>query len=110
MGVYDDVTLAKARDRRDEARKLLVENIDPSEYRKVMKQVEDERSANSFKVVAREWFVKYSSNWVKSHADKIIQRFERDIFPWIGNKPIVEVTPPILLSVLLFVELKSAEH
>ena len=88
MGVYDDVTLAKARVKRDEARKLLADGIDPGEYRKIMKQVPDERSANSFEVVPRKWFVKYSANWVKSHADKIIQRFERDIFPWIGNKPI----------------------
>ncbi len=104
LGVYDDVTLAKAREKRDEARKLLADGIDPSEHKKVMKQVAEERSANSFEVVAREWFVKYSSNWVKSHADKIMQRFVRDIFPWIGNKPITEVTPPVLLSVIRRIE------
>jgi len=104
LGVYDDVTLAKAREKRDEARKLLADSIDPGEYKKAMKQVADERSANSFEVVTREWFVKYSSNWVKSHADKIIQRFVRDIFPWIGNKPITEVTPPVLLSVIRRIE------
>ena len=108
LGVYDDVTLAKARVKRDEARKLLADDIDPGEHRKIMKQVSDERSANSFEVVAREWFVKYSPNWVKSHADKIIQRFERDIFPWIGNKPISEVTPPVLLSVIRRIEDRGA--
>ncbi|EHL31832.1 tyrosine-type recombinase/integrase [Legionella drancourtii] len=108
LGVYPDVTLAKARDKRNDARKLLVDKIDPGEHRKIMKQVADERSANSFEVVAREWFVKYSSNWVKSHADKIMQRFERDIFPWIGNKPIAEVTPPILLSVIRRIEERGA--
>lgn len=55
-------------------------------------------------MVAREWFVKYSSNWVKSHADKIKQGFVRDIFPWVGNKPITEVTPPVLLSVIRRIE------
>ncbi|PJD90500.1 MAG: integrase, partial [Legionella sp.] len=108
LGVYDDVTLAKARIKRDEARKLLVDDIDPGEYRKSMKQVSDERSANSFEVVAREWFVKYSTTWVKSHADKIIQRFERDIFPWIGTKPISEVTPPVLLPVIRRIEERGA--
>lgn len=108
LGVYDDVTLAKARVKRDEARKLLADDIDPGEHRKVMKQVADERSANSFEVVAREWFVKYSSNWVKSHADKIMQRFVRDIFPWIGNKPVIEVTPPVLLSVIRRIEERGA--
>lgn len=108
LGVYDDVTLAKAREKRDEARRLLADGIDPGEHKKVMKQVAEERSANSFEVVAREWFVKYSSNWVKSHADKIMQRFVRDIFPWIGNKPITEVTPPVLLSVVRRIEERGA--
>jgi hypothetical protein len=57
-----------------------------------MKQVESDRSANSFEFIARKWFVKYSPNWVKSHSDKIMQRFVRDIFPWVGNKPITDVT------------------
>lgn len=108
LGVYPDVTLSKARDKRNDARNLLDDEIDPGEHRKVMKQVDQDRSANSFEVVAREWFVKYSANWVKSHADKILQRFERDIFPWIGNKPITEVTPPVLLSVIRRIEERGA--
>jgi integrase len=108
LGVYDDVTLAKARDKRDEARRLLADGIDPGEHRKVMKQVADERAANSFEVIAREWFSKYSLTWVKSHADRILQRFERDIFPWVGNKPITAVTPPVLLSVIRRIEERGA--
>lgn len=108
LGVYPDVSLAKARDKRDESRKLLADGIDPSEHRKVMRKVEHDRSANSFEIIAREWFVKYSSNWVKSHSDKIIQRFERDIFPWIGNKPITDVSPPVLLSVIRRIEERGA--
>ncbi|RUR09713.1 tyrosine-type recombinase/integrase [Legionella septentrionalis] len=108
LGVYPDVSLAKARNDRDDARKLLADNIDPGEHRKVMKQVESDRSSNSFEIIAREWFVKYSSNWVKSHSDKIIQRFERDIFPWIGKKPITDVTPPVLLSVIRRIEERGA--
>jgi integrase len=108
LGVYPDVSLAKARDKRDDARKLLADDIDPGEHRKVMKQVESDRSANSFEFIAREWFVKYSPNWVKSHLDKIMQRFVRDIFPWIGNKPITDVTPPVLLSVIRRIEERGA--
>lgn len=104
LGVFPDVLLAIAREKRDEARKLIANGIDPSEHRKVMKYVELERSANSFEVVTREWFLKHSSNWVKSHSEKIIQRFERDIFPWIGSTPISQVTPPILLSVIRRIE------
>lgn len=108
LGVFPDVLLGAAREKRDEARKLIANGIDPSEHRKVMKNVELERSANSFEVVVREWFLKHSSNWVKSHAEKIIQRFERDIFPWIGATPISEVTPPILLSVIRRIEERGA--
>lgn len=108
LGVFSDVSLATAREKRDEARKLIANGIDPSEHRKAMKNVELERSANSFEVVVREWFLKHSSNWVKSHAEKIIQRFERDIFPWIGATPISEVTPPTLLSVIRRIEDRGA--
>jgi integrase len=108
LGVYPDVSLAKARDKRDDARKLLADEIDPGEHRKVMRQVESDRSANSFEFIAREWFVKYSPNWVKSHSDKIMQRFVRDIFPWVGNKPITDVTPPVLLSVIRRIEERGA--
>lgn len=108
LGVYPDVSLAKARDKRDDARKLLADDIDPGEHRKIMKQVESDRSANSFEFISREWFVKYSPNWVKSHSDKIMQRFVRDIFPWVGNKPITDVTPPVLLSVIRRIEERGA--
>lgn len=65
-----------------------------------MKQMVAEREANSFEVIAREWFVKHRSNWVDSHANKIIQRFQRDIFPWLENVPIADITPPMLLSAI----------
>lgn len=108
LGVYPDVGLGLARERRDDARKLIANDVDPSEHRKVMKKVEIERTSNSFEVVAREWFVKHSQNWVKNHANRIIQRLERDIFPWIGNLPVTDVTPPVLLSVIRRIEERGA--
>jgi hypothetical protein len=69
LGVFPDVSLKDARDRRDAARKLLADGIDPSENRKAQKSAQAERAANSFEVVAREWFAKYSPNWAASHSD-----------------------------------------
>ncbi len=63
LGVYPDVSLAFAREQRDDARKLLASDIDPSEHRKVMKTATADRAANSLELVAREWFAKHSQNW-----------------------------------------------
>lgn len=104
LGRYPEVSLKDARDRRDEARKLLANETDPGENRKAQKAAKTERAANSFEVVAREWHAKYSASWSASHSDKIIKRLERDVFPWIGARPIAEITAPDLLSVLRRVE------
>ncbi len=108
LGVYPDVSLKDARDRRDEARKLLANGVDPSENRKAIKSTRMDRAANSFEVVGREWFAKYSPTWASNHGDRIIRRFERDIFPWIGSKPIAEITAPELLAVIRRIESRGA--
>ena len=108
LGVYPDVGLKLARDRRDEARKLLANDVDPGEHRKAAKAAKGERAANSFEVIAREWFEKFEPNWVENHSDKIISRLERDLFPWIGGRPIAEVKAPELLACLRRVEARGA--
>lgn len=108
LGVYPDVSLKDARDRRDASRKLLANGIDPSENRKVMKSARADLAANSFEVLAREWFAKFSVTWAANHSDRIIRRFERDIFPWIGTRPITEVTAPELLTVVRRIESRGA--
>lgn len=108
MGVYPDVPLLKARERRDEARKLLADGIDPSEHRKATKTARADRAANSFEVVAREWYGKLAPTWNAAHGDRIIRRFERDIFPWVGGRPVAEVTAPELLAVLRRIEARGA--
>ena len=108
LGIYPDVTLAQARDKRDKARHLLAGGTDPSENRKAIKAAQGDRAANSFEVVAREWFAKFKANWVDSHADRIIKRLERDVFPWIGGKPIADVGAPDLLSCLRRIEKRGA--
>ena len=104
LGVYPDVTLKEAREKRDEARKLITHGVDPAQMRKVSKLMHVEHTANNFEAVAREWFAKRSANWAESHAKKIIRRFELYLFPWLGCRPIAEITPPELLSVLRRIE------
>ena len=108
LGTYPSVGLKDARNHRDEARKLLANGINPSENRKTQKSARNDRSANSFEVVAREWFAKHSPNWAATHASKIIQRLEKDVFPWLGGKPIAEIAAPELLSVLRRIENRGA--
>lgn len=107
-GVYPDVGLKDARERRDEARKLLANDVDPGENRKIQKAAKVERAANSFEAVAREWYSKHSPNWASSHAGKIIGRLENDLFPWIGGRPVAEITAPDLLACLRRIETRGA--
>jgi integrase len=100
LGVYPDIGLKDARVRRDEARKLLAEGVDPGENRKAVKSAKCERAANSFEVVAREWYAMNVPTWATSHAEKIIARLEHDVFPWLGDKPIAEITAPQVLTVV----------
>jgi integrase len=108
MGVYPDVSLKDARNRRDEARKLLASDADPGENRKAVKAAKMEQAANSFEVITREWYTKYSATWNASHGERIIRRFERDIFPWIGSKPIAELGAPDLLATVRHIENRGA--
>lgn len=104
LGVYPDVPLARAREKRDEARKLVADGIDPGELRKTNKTQRTERAANSFEVVAREWYAKHAPGWAASHADKILRRLERDVFPWVGGRPIAELSAPEILATMRRIE------
>ena len=108
FGVYPEVSLKEARERRDEARKLLSNDVDPGLNRKIQKAAKVERAANSFEAIAREWFAKHSPSWASSHAGKIMQRLEKDVFPWIGGRPIAEIEPPELLTILRRIEARGA--
>ncbi|MEW8156478.1 MAG: integrase arm-type DNA-binding domain-containing protein [Candidatus Thiodiazotropha endolucinida] len=106
LGVYPDVSLKSARDKRDDARKLIAAGIDPSEARKAEKAAR--ASDNSFEAVAREWWNERAPNWSESHASRIMLRLENDVFPWIGSKPIGDLNPPDLLTVLRRVKDRGA--
>jgi integrase len=92
LGTYPDTSLKDAREKRDAARKLLAAGVDPGEQRKAAKAAGEERSANSFEVIAREWHAKQSATWVELHASRIMLRMENDIFPWLGGRPIADIT------------------
>jgi len=108
IGFYPDVTLADARGKRDDARRLLANNVDPGVAKQASKRATRLAAEHSFEAVAREWHVKYSTQWVSNHSEKIIRRFERDLFPWIGSRPIAEITAPELLSALRRIESRGA--
>ncbi len=108
LGVYPDVTLKDARARRDEARRLLVNGVDPSEQRKAEKAAKADEAANSFEALAREWFAKNSPQWSSGHADRVIRRLEKDVFPWIGSRPVTRITAPQLLETLRRIEQRGA--
>ncbi|MHC1698736.1 MAG: tyrosine-type recombinase/integrase [Geobacteraceae bacterium] len=102
IGVYPDISLAEARDRRQEARNLVANGIDPSAERKAAKQKRADLKANSFETIAREWHEHMVENkeWSDEHAATIMNRLTQDIFPWIGSKPITEVTAKEIKAIL----------
>jgi integrase len=103
---YPEVSLKEAREKRDEARKMLRDGIDPSRAKKAQKA--SDSGADTFETISREWFEKFSSTWSPSHGERIIRRLERDVFPWIGKRPIKEINAPDLLSVLRRIEGRGA--
>lgn len=102
FGVYPDVTLKDAREKRDAARKLLANGIDPGEERKATKATES--GAGSFEAVAREWHTKFSPSWSETHRVKLLGRLELYVFPWLGSRPVNEITAPELLAAIRRIE------
>jgi integrase len=109
LGVYPDVPLKEARDRREEARRLLRSDIDPSAHRKAAKASRSESESNSFELITREWYVEHAPNWAESHRTRLLRLFERDVFPYIGRRPISEITPKELLEVVRRIEVRVQE-
>src|SRR5882757_1866324 len=108
LGVYPDVGLKDARERREAARKLLASGVDPGVHRKAQKQTRIDDVSNSFEVIAREWFAKYGTTWAASHSERTMRRLERDVFLWIGNRPIGDIHAPEILTVLRRIEARGA--
>jgi len=107
FGPYPEISLADARQRREEARTNLLRHIDPSDVRKAQRIAKTEET-ETFEVIAREWYSKFKTAWTDGHATTIMSRLERDLFPWIGVQPIKDIKAPELLAVLRRVENRGA--
>lgn len=108
LGVYPDVGLKAARVKCAEARRLIAGGVDPSELRKATGRAGGAADGETFQAVALEWFAKFKPTWVDSHSEKIRSRLERDLFPWLGHRPIKEITAPELLACLRRIEARGA--
>jgi integrase len=104
LGVYPEVTLAEARERRIQARKVLAGGNDPAEAKKQARRLATIKSGNSFETVAREWFEKRKHEWASSSARTMLARLERHLFPKLGQRPIADITPLEILEVLRVIE------
>ncbi|MBJ6749565.1 tyrosine-type recombinase/integrase [Geomonas anaerohicana] len=102
FGVYPYITLADARERTYQAKCMVAKGIDPSQERKRAKEAKLERIANAFEAIAREWHKHMVGNqmWSADHAATVLTRLEKDVFPWIGTKPIAEVTAKEIKGIL----------
>ncbi|MFO1506087.1 MAG: integrase arm-type DNA-binding domain-containing protein [Lysobacterales bacterium] len=106
LGPFPAVSLKRAREKRDDARRLLADGIDPGEHRKA----ETQAGTDTFEAIAREWFAKYEPTWAAHHGDRIIRRLERDVFPWIGRKPVTDVSAADILACLHRIDTRGARE
>ncbi|MEN8136177.1 MAG: integrase arm-type DNA-binding domain-containing protein [Thermodesulfobacteriota bacterium] len=108
LGVYPDVKLKDARERRDAARQLLQNQVDPAQHKKEAKHLRVEQAANSLEAIAREWFAKNKHIWTEGHSRTIMGRLENNVFPWLGSRPVMEVSAPEVLAMLRRIESRGA--
>lgn len=102
LGTYPEISLSDARQRREDARKLLANDIDPGAVKKAQKAAREELAANTFEVIAREWHAEHKrvKKITEEHAVNIMNRLEKDVFPWIGKAPITEVKASEIKAIL----------
>lgn len=105
---YPEKSLLDARKDRDDARRLIVNGVDPGELKKAQKAIEQQK-AETFKTIALEWHEQKKPEWSETHTDRILKRLEHDIFPYIGDKPISEIKTPELVELLQRIALRTLE-
>ena len=108
LGVYPDVSLKSAREKLFEARKLLDQDIDPSQHKQDKKLLRTEAAQNSFRAIAEEWIRKQASSWSEIHTNKVQRMLNKDLLPWLGTRPISEIAPRELLNVVRKLEDRGA--
>ena len=110
LGVYPEISLADARTKRDELRVDIAKGINPSEKRKEEKRENQRQNDFIFEKTAREWVQKASNQWTTGHAELTLRRLEQNIFPYLGSRPIEQISPIKLLEVLRKIETRWALH
>jgi len=108
LGAYPDVTLAEARERHIQARKILAAGNDPGEIKKQTKRMAIVKGENTFEAIAREWHKERKHSWTPKHAQQLMTRMEANLFPKLGNRPITDITAPDLLEVARIIEARGA--
>ncbi|WP_437613811.1 tyrosine-type recombinase/integrase [Erwinia sp. V71] len=108
FGVYGEISLAEARKKRDEARSMLAKGINPSDARKAEKLALQFAHSNTFKDVAVEWHTTKQATWSVKYAREVLNCLERDIFPYIGHRPVDQIEPLELLAALQKIEKRGA--
>jgi len=108
IGKYPAISLAAARQARDKARSILAAGRDPSIAKRVEKLTIRAQAADNFEAIAREWFEANEARWTKVHSDDVLESLERDVFPFIGTLPVVEIEPPQILTVVRQIEQRGA--
>lgn len=108
LGVYPETSLKQARIRHQQARTILQSGVDPSEMRKATRLASHEAEENSFEMTALEWFAKQKPTWSENHWSKVERMMTKDLLPYLGKKPISEITPPELLATLRRIESRGA--
>ena len=108
LGSYPAVTLTAARKARDAAKLEKSDGLDPLKVRNLEKQKATHIGGHTFKVVALEWYSKQAPQWSESHAERSLRQLERDLFPWIGDRPMADIHAMELLAALQKVEERGA--
>jgi len=110
LGVYPSVSLLKARQRRDKARELLADGIDPGAAKQEAKQAQAAIRANTFENVARDWLAKTKAERAQLTQEKVTAWLEKDAFPWLGAMPISAIGPRDVLATVRKIEARGAIH
>ncbi len=110
IGIYPTITLAEARNQRDESKRLLANNLDPAAIKQEIKHKMHSEAANTFSVIAREWFDIKKVEWSKANTVQILNRLEKDVFPIIGKYPINMITHKMLLDLAHNVKERGAHE
>ncbi|MDH5299400.1 MAG: integrase arm-type DNA-binding domain-containing protein [Desulfobulbaceae bacterium] len=109
LGAFPEISLANARQKRDEARELIAKGTDPSAAKKEQ-EAAILREQETFEVVAKEWHAKFKPQWAEATANSILAMLARDVFGEIGGKPLAEINAPVLLALFRRIEARGAAY